>query len=67
MKCEFCNDFSSIEPKLKEINMYEYTADNGQKSYCLDIERSCGYIPEPWRNKELPIKFCPICGRKLVN
>ena len=31
MKCEFCNNFSSIEPKLKEINMYECTEDNGQK------------------------------------
>ena len=69
MKCDFCNDFNVIEPKLKEINMYECTKDNGMKSYCLDIERPCGFgiIPETWRNKSLQINFCPIYGRELGN
>ena len=66
MKCSFCSGFN-IEPKLKEINMYEYTKEDGQKSYSLDVERPDGFIPEPWRNKQLQINFCPICGRKLVD
>lgn len=61
-RCNFCTD---KKPELKEINMYEYTDLNGQKSYELDIERPNGVIPEPWRNKTLKINFCPICGRKL--
>ena len=67
IECNFCSGFNAIEPKLKEINMYECTKENGQKSYNLDIERPDGFIPEPWRNKPLQINFCPICGRKLAD
>lgn len=65
--CNFCSGFDVIEPELKTINMYEHTDENGVKSYRLDIERPCGFIPEPWRNKSLKINFCPICGRELYN
>lgn len=63
--CRFCNNFT-IEPELKTINMYEVTKENKQKIYVLDIERPLGIIPEPWRNKQLEINYCPICGRKLI-
>lgn len=66
MKCNFCNDFAA-EPKMKEINMYEYTTSDGVATYRLDIERPDGFIPESWRNKSLKINYCPICGRKLAN
>lgn len=46
--------------------MYEVTKENKQKIYVLDIERPLGIIPEPWRNKQLEINYCPICGRKLI-
>lgn len=63
--CKFCNNFN-IEPELKTINMYEVIKENKQKFYVLDIERPLGIIPEPWRNKQLEINYCPICGRKLI-
>lgn len=62
-KCKFCSDFM-MEPKLKEINMYEYSS-NSKAEYRLDIERPDGFILEKWRSKSLKINYCPICGRKL--
>lgn len=62
MECDFCTNFDTEEPKLKEINMYK-DINNG---YCLDVERSDGiFIPEGLRNKRLYINYCPMCGRKL--
>ena len=63
MDCKFCG---RIHPKLKEINMYECKGVDNTEYYALDIERPLGIIPEPWRNKELRVNYCPICGRKLV-
>ena len=62
MCCEFCG---RIHPKLKEINMYECEGTDNRKYYALDIERPLWMIPEPWRNKQLEINYCPICGRKV--
>lgn len=62
MCCEFCG---RIHPKLKEINMYECKDTGNRKYYALDIERPLGFIPKPWRNKQLEISYCPVCGRKL--
>lgn len=63
MCCEFCN---RINTKLKEINMYECKGMDNRKYYALDIERPLGMIPEPWRNKQFEINYCPVCGRKLI-
>lgn len=64
-ECSFCKDFLE-EPKLKEINMYEYATVDGTARYRLDIERPDGFIPEKWRSKPLKINYCPICGRELL-
>ena len=62
-KCKYCSDFSFIDPKQKEINMYNGTDVQGNKYYYLDVERPDGFIPEPWRNKR--VYYCPLCGREL--
>lgn len=63
--CDYCTDFNRM-PELKNIVMYEETGLDGQVRYALDVERPCGYIPEPWRNKPLYIRYCPMCGRNLI-
>ncbi|MCZ0666619.1 hypothetical protein OZZ17_03585 [[Ruminococcus] gnavus] len=45
--------------------MYECEDTDNRKYYALDIERPLGIIPKPWRNKQLEISYCPVCGRKL--
>lgn len=46
--------------------MYECKGTDNRKYYALDIGRPLGMIPEPWRNKQLEINYCPVCGRKLI-
>ena len=46
--------------------MYECKGTDNRKYYALDIERPLGMIPEPWRNKQFEINYCPVCGRKLI-
>lgn len=65
-KCNYCTDFINKEPELKSIEMYEETSRDGYTYYVLDVERPTGYIPEPWRNRPLYIRYCPLCGRKLI-
>ena len=64
-KCVYCTDFDR-EPELRSIEMYEGTDREGCKYYYLDVERPAGFIPEPWRNRVLHIRYCPLCGRKLI-
>lgn len=65
-KCEYCSDFDTRPPELHAIEMYEGIDTQGCKYYYLDVERPTGYIPEPWRNRRLYIRYCPLCGRKLI-
>jgi hypothetical protein len=46
--------------------MYEGTDTQGCKYYYLDVEKPTGFIPEDWRNRRLYIRYCPLCGRKLI-
>lgn len=66
MKCEYCSDFHLREPEIKTIEMYHGKDREGCEYYYLDVERPMGFIPEPWRNRRLYIRYCPLCGRKLI-
>jgi hypothetical protein len=65
-KCVYCSDFHLREPELKSIEMWEGMDSLGNKYYYLDVQRPEGFIPEPWRNRRLYIRYCPLCGRKLI-
>ena len=65
-KCKYCSDFDTVDPELNHIEMFEGRDKEGCKYYYLDIERPTGFIPEPWRNRPLYIRYCPMCGRKLI-
>lgn len=64
-ECEYCSDFLR-EAELKTIVMCRGEDREGCEYYYLDIERPEGFIPEPWRNRRLYIRYCPMCGRKLI-
>ena len=65
-KCEYCSDFHLREPEVKTIEMCHGKDKEGCDYYYLDVSRPEGFVPEPWRNRRLYIRYCPLCGRKLI-
>lgn len=63
-ECLYC-DFDR-EAELHNIELYEGCDKTGAKYYYLDIHRPTGFIPEEWRNRVLHIRYCPLCGKNLL-
>ena len=64
-ECLYC-DFDR-EAELHNIELYEGCDKTGAKYYYLDIHRPTGFIPEEWRTRILYIRYCPMCGKKLLD
>ena len=61
MKCQYCSDFDTVEPELNCIEMFEGYDPEGCNYYFLDVIKDCDCDI-----RRLYIRYCPMCGRKLI-
>ena len=60
MKCEYCH--TDLDGYIVPIdkNGHAYLNERNRYSWVLTI-KACGWY------KDIPINFCPMCGRQLAN
>lgn len=64
MECPFCGKEKKIIKKDNDEYRIVYTKGKGYE-LCVSVGRNC--CPSPYFNRYMPIDYCPICGRELLN